>query len=95
MARQPRSKSSSSSFSATPRSRKRQPPPAAEAQPAVDTMIATSVANAPDRRSMIAQAAYFKAERRGFSPGQELQDWIEAEQEISAAIDRAGAGSAG
>ena len=30
----------------------------------------------------IAVAAYYRAERRGFAPGFELQDWLEAEQEI-------------
>jgi hypothetical protein len=29
----------------------------------------------------IATAAYFKAEARGFQPGRELQDWLEAEAE--------------
>lgn len=31
---------------------------------------------------MVAVAAYYKAEKRGFSPGRELQDWLEAEKEI-------------
>jgi DNA-binding transcriptional MocR family regulator len=35
-----------------------------------------------ERWKMIAIAAYHKAENRGFSPGGELQDWAEAEQEI-------------
>jgi len=35
-----------------------------------------------ERWKMIAIAAYHKAERRGFAPGGELQDWAEAEQEI-------------
>lgn len=30
----------------------------------------------------IAVAAYYRAEKRGFAPGGELQDWIEAEAEI-------------
>ena len=29
----------------------------------------------------IATAAYYKAEARGFMPGQELDDWLEAESE--------------
>lgn len=37
----------------------------------------------------IARAAYFKAERRGFEPGHELPDWIEAEEEIKCMIERA------
>ena len=35
-----------------------------------------------ERWKMIAIAAYHKAEKRGFAPGNELQDWAEAEQEI-------------
>ena len=31
---------------------------------------------------MVARAAYFRAEKRGFAPGYELQDWIEAEAEV-------------
>jgi hypothetical protein len=34
----------------------------------------------PDRDAKIAELAYYKAESRGFEPGYELQDWIEAEQ---------------
>jgi hypothetical protein len=34
------------------------------------------------RSQWIATAAYFKAERRGFVPGYEAQDWREAEIEI-------------
>ncbi|MGR8933501.1 MAG: DUF2934 domain-containing protein [Gammaproteobacteria bacterium] len=33
-------------------------------------------------RLFISEAAYYKAERRGFAPGFEEQDWLEAEQEI-------------
>ena len=35
-----------------------------------------------ERWKMIAIAAYHKAEKRGFAPGNELQDWAEAEQEV-------------
>ncbi len=44
-----------------------------------------------DRRHLIAEAAYFKAERRGFSEGSALEDWIEAEAEIDALLDARGA----
>lgn len=37
------------------------------------------------RRSMIAEAAYHIAERRGFQPGHEMEDWLHAEKEIDAA----------
>jgi hypothetical protein len=34
------------------------------------------------QQEMIAVAAYFKAEKRGFTPGGEIGDWLEAEQEL-------------
>lgn len=36
----------------------------------------------PDPLPMIAEAAYYKAEKRGFKPGNEVYDWLEAEREI-------------
>lgn len=38
---------------------------------------------ADQRRSLIAEAAYFRAEHRGFQGGCPIEDWLEAEQEIS------------
>ncbi len=35
-----------------------------------------------DRRTLIAKAAYHKAECRGFAPGHELEDWLAAENEV-------------
>ncbi|MEQ1529777.1 MAG: sterol desaturase family protein [Methylococcales bacterium] len=32
--------------------------------------------------AMIAEAAYYKAEKRAFSPGNEMSDWLEAKREI-------------
>jgi hypothetical protein len=32
--------------------------------------------------AMIAKAAYYKAEKRGFYPGNDLRDWLEAKSEI-------------
>lgn len=40
------------------------------------------------RRTLIAHAAYFRAERRGFAPGHALEDWLCAESEVDAAIAR-------
>jgi hypothetical protein len=37
------------------------------------------------RQRKIAEAAYFKAERRGFAGGRELDDWLAAEQEVDRA----------
>ena len=41
-------------------------------------------ADADDRLAYIATAAYYKAEARGFLPGQELEDWLEAEAKFDA-----------
>ena len=38
-------------------------------------------------RAMIAEAAYFRSEHRGFSGGNELDDWLEAEREIARILD--------
>ncbi|MGA7541321.1 MAG: DUF2934 domain-containing protein [Steroidobacteraceae bacterium] len=43
------------------------------------------------RRAMIEQAAYLRAERRGFAPGGEVEDWMAAEAEVDALL-RAGHG---
>ncbi len=40
-----------------------------------------TTAPADDRQRRIARAAYLRAERRGFAPGAELEDWLEAEKE--------------
>ena len=44
--------------------------------------------NDEDRRNRIAIAAYYKAERRGFSAEGQLDDWLAAEQEIN--LDKGG-----
>lgn len=36
----------------------------------------------PDGDARIAELAYYKAESRGFEPGHELDDWLEAEREF-------------
>ena len=45
--------------------------------PAGDTADAAS-----ERRQRIAEAAYYNAERRGFSGNLEVEDWLEAEKQI-------------
>jgi hypothetical protein len=40
---------------------------------------ATSSIDPEVRRQMVAAEAYFRAERRGFAAGQEVEDWIAAE----------------
>lgn len=50
------------------------------AAPAVDS---------EQRRGMIAEAAYYRAEQRGFAPGHELDDWCAAEIEVDAVLTQA------
>jgi hypothetical protein len=38
------------------------------------------------RQQMIAEAAYFRAERRGFAGGDAVRDWCEAEAEVDARL---------
>ena len=38
------------------------------------------------RHALIAEAAYLRAERRGFVPGHETDDWLEAEVEVDALL---------
>lgn len=56
----------------------------AAAAPEVDSSTGSGVASvSPERRfEMISEAAYFRAERRGFAPGAESRDWLESEAEI-------------
>jgi hypothetical protein len=42
--------------------------------------------SAEDRRAMIAEAAYLRAERRGFESGHETEDWLAAEEEVDALL---------
>ena len=50
---------------------------------------AVPAVSAQEREMQIARAAYFRAEKRGFAPGGELQDWVEAEAEL---LRRSGGG---
>jgi hypothetical protein len=38
------------------------------------------------RRTMIAERAYLRAEKRGFAPGRETEDWLAAEVEIDSLL---------
>jgi len=37
----------------------------------------------PDElRKLVSEAAYYRAKQRGFTPGHEMEDWIQAEAEV-------------
>jgi hypothetical protein len=42
--------------------------------------------NPEARHALIAEAAYLRAERRGFAPGHETEDWLAAEVEVEALL---------
>lgn len=44
--------------------------------------------SAQELQRLVAEAAYYRAQRRGFAPGYELQDWIEAEAEVNKLMGR-------
>jgi len=48
--------------------------------------VAVSAPSPDELKGMIATAAYYLAEQRGFSPGHELDDWLEAERRVRAAL---------
>ena len=43
----------------------------------------TALSDAKQRHHRVSEAAYYRAQRRGFAPGGELEDWFEAEKEIN------------
>jgi hypothetical protein len=53
-----------------------------KAAPAADSGGVSEAA----RREMVEKAAYYRAQRRGFSPGYEMDDWLAAEEEITALL---------
>jgi len=47
-----------------------------------DSIVRTGSVSPEQRWKMIAEAAYHRAEKRGFESGHELEDWTAAEKEI-------------
>jgi hypothetical protein len=73
----------------TGRTKKPTPPAAAPATPQESTEVTATRLERRDipsfsesREARIAEAAYWRAERRGFVAGQELDDWLAAEREV-------------
>jgi len=50
------------------------------------SLLAQTMVNPEVRRAMIAETAFFRAQRRGFEPGHELEDWLAAEAEVDTAL---------
>ena len=52
--------------------------PVPEPSPAANSAIPSEA----ELMEMISEAAYYRAEKRGFSPGLEHDDWLQAEAEV-------------
>jgi len=68
-------------------------PPAASATPGIIAQMASQISTGrlvdPEAKwLMIAEAAYYRAEERGFEPGHDLEDWLEAEALIEGSMYR-------
>ena len=58
------------------------PSPAKRPAPSKAATTPSARLSPEDVYKLIQEAAYFKAKARGFEPGGEVQDWIEAEAEV-------------
>jgi hypothetical protein len=63
------------------------------AAPRVDSPVPTepaansaAVPSEAEIFEMISEAAYYRAEKRGFQPGLEADDWVQAETEVMARL---------
>jgi hypothetical protein len=48
--------------------------------------VVAAVIDPDHRRKLIAEVAYYRAERRGFEPGHDAEDWYSAEAEVDTAL---------
>jgi hypothetical protein len=65
-----------------PKATSKAAPKEAVAKPAKPRAKKPGGVPAEQRRNYIEMAAYYIAERRGFAPGNPLEDWVQAEAEI-------------
>jgi hypothetical protein len=66
----------------------RKPTNAQRADP-LSTSNIRADASPEEIRKLIAEVAYYRAMERGFEPGHELEDWIEAESAVMRRINAA------
>lgn len=69
----------------TPTTRKRAPRKTL-VLPTPEISRVTQFVDPRQRAALIAEAAYFRAEKRGFAPGHESEDWLAAEAEVDAGL---------
>jgi hypothetical protein len=58
---------------------------AASTQPQRATRALANFDPSSSREALIATAAYYRAQKRGFQAGREMEDWLAAEREIDGA----------
>lgn len=90
------SKASSATTPESPSPKRARTPKAASAAAPVPTPSApepdtfqpqqAAPIHASERHRYVQEAAYFRAERRGFVPGFEHEDWLQAEAEVDARL---------
>lgn len=56
--------------------------------PTQSNSAAESDVSPEERARMVAEAAYYRAERRGFQNGDQHADWYEAEKEVEVILSR-------
>lgn len=61
--------------------------PASDAQISKPSGSNQKTISADERRRMIAEAAYMRAQQRGFMEGDEMRDWLEAEREVDSRLN--------
>ena len=71
-----------------PALRKQRIPTAAKRQLIPDVPPVAPPNSAEQRLAMVSEAAYYRAEKRNFESGHELEDWLAAEHEIDALPSR-------
>jgi hypothetical protein len=69
----------------TPTARKRAPRKTPIAM-AVQQAVPAPVPGPEQRAALLAEAAYYRAQKRGFAPGHETEDWLAAETEVDALL---------
>lgn len=55
-----------------------------KAKPSATDLETTPVSQGEDYYQMVSEAAYYRAEKRDFISGNEMEDWVAAETEIQA-----------
>jgi hypothetical protein len=78
----PKAPAASPVQTAAPGVRPRAPSPPLRATREAAARGSSGMVSEDVRRGMIAEGAYLRAERRGFAPGHEEEDWLAAEAEV-------------